>query len=1431
MAISKANWKGIFAFAVVLLFVLMVFSPITAQKNIKVPIGTSSSSGKSPVASQYPSQDPINSIQSQLNVADNGSAFSSLGENLSSFETPSIYQNKEVTIATQNLQITTIGYTNGKYVLAGENTSQTPLFILYNSSTSTFDYPSQEVPSSLRTINTMIAMGQNLYLLGTPTGNTLPFAEYNISNGTFRDLSNSFSSSPSGANIYQATLIGTTIYMGGYYQQAGQNALLLSYNTSTGTMLNLTHDLPAGTTMINAVVSYKNSLLLAGSGQSSVFALIYNVSTGSETNIPLPADVYGITTGTVLGGDFYLGGGSVPGGALFEISPSGAVTNLTRFYSNSAQITSLGPLWGNLFVGGWSIDSPLVSELNISTSSVLNFSLSGAWNARGGETFGLSSSGNEAIVAGGMSTQYGNYSGALLGKLYTNGTFVDMSASLFKNPSSVSYSFPNQQEFYVYTNETVTSPGSAITFYGQFLLPDSQYTISYANITDPVTTNSAGRFSFETNLSAAISSGDYLITLSNSSTNFYNYFAVPYTYSEMMYGAHYPNASKYVPYSNLKCGAVVRDGNYIEFYRVANGTFPITSINYLVQWNQILFQNLTAKGWTVAPVNQLNYASEFSINPLTFQYSSWNDFGISKVSQEGVFENYPTDNSSIFVNGSTMIVWIPYSFINEKSFPWMFATDYVQNSPVYNPAFRIEAGQNFVSYFYANETPSIFSGSGYTITFNETGLPQGMPWIVRIINNSANASSYYGNYSSSGSSLSLKLPKGDYKYVALTDSSYSEYADRYTTPQATGKLSVSGNLNVNLSFEISPTSICSRGLSPILAGNTSEFSVPATNGPTAISFDVMNSTINVRIVEGTDTILNKTIIGQPTQLDVMERTGSYGYVNYDANGSAVEVYATNSGPNSGLFAYNLWNYYISNYTASLETVPPQFSENLNPTGTFSPLYNNTGISFTFIAPYYSDPVALAFWIGEGYFNPVTGKEWWAQVGFNNWLGGMNDVSYAGWGVFSNIFGSPGGTDGAFPLIANETYTVSMQLISNDTWGFFANGRPILEPGLPGYINTTSSYANEGVTMGFEVLSEARAGSENATSLLPIKVTALTAMRVRVNGQWETVPNFAFNNVGENWGGNFPGEPGAMGLNLWSIQGNFQNKSIPPGEIVFGGSDSPLFNIPASQYNYPIYGNFTYPYENLAPNGTYVEYDRMPNNSLLITPLRGPVLLSLLQFKDNTDSLLNFTNYIITKSVAIENPYNGTSEAISAAPLNGSAPGYNDNFQEVVISDYNPSACYIVTFSEHNLPEGTSWSVTLNGTKESTVTGTISFTEGNGSYNYIVTAVSGFTILSNETGIVSVDGSNITVNVPFAGGYSVTFTESGLPAGLTWYINLSNGMKSGAITGSSYVFTLVNGTYTYTVTTSDKTYVPFYSGSIAVDGSMISESVLFLELRY
>ncbi len=107
----------------------------------------------------------------------------------------------------------------------------------------------------------------------------------------------------------------------------------------------------------------------------------------------------------------------------------------------------------------------------------------------------------------------------------------------------------------------------------------------------------------------------------------------------------------------------------------------------------------------------------------------------------------------------------------------------------------------------------------------------------------------------------------------------------------------------------------------------------------------------------------------------------------------------------------------------------------------------------------------------------------------------------------------------------------------------------------------------------------------------------------------------------------------------------------------------------------------------------------------------------------------------------------------------------------IISGYKPapystgtqiSKKYEVKFIESGLSSGTSWSVTLNGTEQSSTNGTIIFLESNGSYSYSVEDVSGYHI-SQSSGTVKVNGQNVTISVTF------TKISSSTPSTLTYII--------------------------------------------------------------
>ena len=129
--------------------------------------------------------------------------------------------------------------------------------------------------------------------------------------------------------------------------------------------------------------------------------------------------------------------------------------------------------------------------------------------------------------------------------------------------------------------------------------------------------------------------------------------------------------------------------------------------------------------------------------------------------------------------------------------------------------------------------------------------------------------------------------------------------------------------------------------------------------------------------------------------------------------------------------------------------------------------------------------------------------------------------------------------------------------------------------------------------------------------------------------------------------------------------------------------------------------------------------------------------------------------------------------------------------------------YTVVFTENGLPSGLVWEVTLGPVHEMVVTDggsdLISFSEGNGTLSYQISAVSGWSQATVPgTGSIVVAGSNVQVadaNYTQV-TYLVTFTEAGLPVGTNWSVVF--GATTENSTTPTIVFVEPNGSYSYTL---------------------------------
>jgi YVTN family beta-propeller protein len=185
---------------------------------------------------------------------------------------------------------------------------------------------------------------------------------------------------------------------------------------------------------------------------------------------------------------------------------------------------------------------------------------------------------------------------------------------------------------------------------------------------------------------------------------------------------------------------------------------------------------------------------------------------------------------------------------------------------------------------------------------------------------------------------------------------------------------------------------------------------------------------------------------------------------------------------------------------------------------------------------------------------------------------------------------------------------------------------------------------------------------------------------------------------------------------------------------------------------------------------------------------------------------------VTGVTFVSNYDSGSLELISAAPL-------------VTLAN--------VTFAESGLPGGTSWLVTFSGAGLVSVGTNVTFPTTNGTTDpFTVSPIAGYTV-TPARGVVVVTSSAIFVTIEFRRSsgpveYSVTFTESGLPGGQSWYVTLDGTERGGA--APSIVFLAENGTgFPFTVApVAGYDAVPD-RGMVNVTGRNVSVAIQFLAI--
>ncbi len=146
----------------------------------------------------------------------------------------------------------------------------------------------------------------------------------------------------------------------------------------------------------------------------------------------------------------------------------------------------------------------------------------------------------------------------------------------------------------------------------------------------------------------------------------------------------------------------------------------------------------------------------------------------------------------------------------------------------------------------------------------------------------------------------------------------------------------------------------------------------------------------------------------------------------------------------------------------------------------------------------------------------------------------------------------------------------------------------------------------------------------------------------------------------------------------------------------------------------------------------------------------------------------------------------------------------------------------VSSNETGLPPGTYWGVTDNGSTQYSTGPSIVFYDPNGTSNYSIAPVPGYT--TNWTGSVIVNGTNATVPITFSPfTYAVVFTETGLPTRTTWGVTCAG---AGETTNTiELLFFEPNGTYIWAITPIAG-YTTNSTGSLSVNGANVAVPVPF-----
>jgi thermopsin len=452
------------------------------------------------------------------------------------------------------------------------------------------------------------------------------------------------------------------------------------------------------------------------------------------------------------------------------------------------------------------------------------------------------------------------------------------------------------------------------------------------------------------------------------------------------------------------------------------------------------------------------------------------------------------------------------------------------------------------------------------------------------------------------------------------------------------------------------------------------------------------------------------------------------------------------------------------------------------------LYNATNVALV-------NSSQISGWYTAGLYNPV------------------DSPSYAGnyYGTFSVVLWNSSGN-----LIANDTFATQSGGLSlyggsnNTVWGNTFTMVPF--PTFPG-----SGLSGLNQSLG---LQEGESGDLVYDNAFDTNVTAVTvpfdlynSLPIAPLETWNITPTPA---ATVNYAPNFPDFPltgtivgnATQGGNFWWDYGGASNplSALPYREVVggvaqiFTGGDSyPL--IPPPAVYYPV--TFT---ETGLPTGTAWDINLAGINSGTGSSIQ-----------------ISLRNGSYSWSVGLVSGYQSN-------PRNGTVVVFGSGANiSIAFSLAPPPPKYLVTFSETGLPSGTNWSVVFGALTNSSTSSTVTFEASNGTYAFLIGNETGYQA-APPSGQLTLHGGSQTQAVVFSSTtskYTISFSESGLPAGTRWFVAL--GLSNLNSTSSEINFTESSGSYGYEITPVPGYHASQLSGTVAVVASNQTIPVSFTKL--